>query len=179
MTTQATRGTVTRLALVAALTALLGFTLGVDGRIRGWEALLSSEIVSLVTGTRTGVNPFLAIVSFPQPSGPRTGLQITPECTSAFLVLPLLIVTGLVTWLRKRLTFWPIAGLAVTTALLFATNQVRILAVVLLIRGMGFDEGYYWGHTMIGSLISVFGIGISLVIYVMFAVRGRHKAGAA
>ncbi|MBO3746068.1 hypothetical protein J5X84_08330 [Streptosporangiaceae bacterium NEAU-GS5] len=179
MTTQATRGKVARLALVAALTALLGFTLGVDSRIRGWEALLSSEIVSLVTRTHIGVNPFLAIVSFPQPSGPRTGLQITPECTSAFLVLPLLIVTALMTWLRKRLTFWPIIGLAVTTALLFGTNQIRILTVVLMIRGMGFEEGYYWGHTMVGSLISVFGIGLSLVTYVMFAIRGGRRTGAA
>jgi exosortase/archaeosortase family protein len=178
MTTQATRGRVARLALIAALTALLGFTLGVDGRIRGWEAMLSSHVVSLVTGTRTGVNPFLAIVSFTRPDGPPTGLQITPECTSAFLVLPILIVTGLMVWLRKQLTFWPIIGLLVTTVLLFGTNQIRILTVVLLIRGLGFDDGYYWGHTMIGSLISVFGIGLSLVVYVLFAIR-RGRGGAA
>ncbi|NUT43681.1 MAG: exosortase P [Thermoactinospora sp.] len=162
---------VRQLALTAVLVAMGAFVLGVDPYIRGWEAMLARTLVGLGASTDTGVNPLMAIVSFNLETGSPVGLQITPECTSAFLALPLLIVTAAIVWLRRRVTVWPLLALVVAVTLMFATNQVRILTVVVLIKGMGYESGYYWGHTMIGSIVSVIGIGLSLAAYAYLVIR--------
>ncbi|GIH23268.1 hypothetical protein Aph01nite_15780 [Acrocarpospora phusangensis] len=168
-----------RVLVLAALAVLLVLVLTKESVLRGWEAVIASTVVSVSAATETGANPFLAIVSFNRETGHPTGLQITPECTSAFLMVPLVIVTGLLIWLRRQGSFWPLLGLAVASLLLLATNQVRIVAVVLLIKGMGFSSGYYWGHTIVGSVISIFGIGLSLISYALLAIRsGRGRTAA-
>ncbi|WP_066375455.1 hypothetical protein [Herbidospora mongoliensis] len=165
-----------RVALSGVLGLLLGVVLLVDDRVRGWEAVLASHVVALFARTETAVNSVMAIVSFNEETGDAHGLWISPECTSGFLVVPLLGVTMLILWLSKKTSVWPLAALAVAVVVLFASNQIRILAVVVLIKGLGFEPGYYWGHTMVGSVISVFGIGVALVAYTLLTVRGvRHR----
>ncbi|GLX95993.1 hypothetical protein Hesp01_39430 [Herbidospora sp. NBRC 101105] len=157
------------------LGALLLAVLLIDDRMRGWEAVLASHVVAAVARTETAVNSVLAVMSFNEETGDAVGLRISPECTSGFLIVPLLGVTILILWLSRRTSVWPLVALAVAVVLLFATNQVRILALVVLIKGLGFDPGYYWGHTMVGSMISVFGIGAALVAYVLLTMRGVRR----
>lgn len=164
-----------RVALSGVLSLLLGVVLLVDDRVRGWEAVLASHVVALVARTETAVNSVMAILSFNEETGDAVGLRISPECTSGFLIVPLLALTILILWLSRTVTLWPLAALAVAVAVLFASNQVRIVAVVVLIKGLGFDPGYYWGHTMVGSVISVFGIGVALVAYTLLTMRGVRR----
>ena len=44
------------------------------------------------------------------------------------------------------------------------------LGMVLLTR-IGVDTGYYWGHTLLGSMVSVFGGAAALVAFVWLATR--------
>ncbi|WP_030451735.1 hypothetical protein [Herbidospora cretacea] len=164
-----------RVGLSGVLGALLLAVLLIDDRMRGWEAVLASHVVALVARTETAVNSVMAIMSFNGETGDAIGLRISPECTSGFLIVPLLGVTILILWLSRRTSLWPLVALAVAVVVLFATNQVRILALVVLIKGLGFDPGYYWGHTMVGSVISVFGIGAALVAYVLLTMRGVRR----
>ncbi|WP_285585686.1 hypothetical protein [Herbidospora sp. NBRC 101105] len=164
-----------RVGLSGVLGALLLAVLLIDDRMRGWEAVLASHVVAAVARTETAVNSVLAVMSFNEETGDAVGLRISPECTSGFLIVPLLGVTILILWLSRRTSVWPLVALAVAVVLLFATNQVRILALVVLIKGLGFDPGYYWGHTMVGSMISVFGIGAALVAYVLLTMRGVRR----
>ncbi|GII96267.1 hypothetical protein [Sinosporangium siamense] len=167
-----------RVTLTLVLAALLGFALGVDDRLRGWEAYLASHVVALGARTKSDYSLTRAVVSYDEGTANAGGLMITPECTSAFLVVPLIIVTALLVWLRRKVTLWPMLALLAAILLLATTNQVRILTCVLLIKGFGFDPGYYWGHTMVGSVISVIGIGTALVAYVLLAIR-RNDARTA
>ncbi len=123
------------------LSLLLGVVLLVDDRVRGWEAVLASHVVALVARTETAVNSVMAIISFNEETGDAVGLLISPECTSGFLIVPLLGVTILILWLSRKVTLWPLAALAIAVAVLFTSNQVRILAVVVLIKGLGFEPG--------------------------------------
>lgn len=107
------------------------------------------------------------------------GLRMSPECTSAFLLLPLLGVGAVMVVLRPRITGQVLAALAVSVAVLVAVNQVRLLMLVGLIDWLGTDDGYYLGHTMFGSLISVLGGAAALVLFVWLSTRTRAGTEAA
>lgn len=99
------------------------------------------------------------------------GLQMTPECTSAFLVIPLVLVAAALIALRPRIARRVLGSLALAAVVLIVVNQLRILALAGLVGWLGTDRGYYWGHTMIGSLVSVIGGAIALVLFVWLATR--------
>jgi exosortase/archaeosortase family protein len=99
------------------------------------------------------------------------GLRMTPECTSAFLVLPLLLVGAVMIALRPRITRRVLVALAVGGLAVVVVNQFRVLTLVGLVKWLGVDTGYYWGHTLLGSMVSVFGGAAALVAFVWLATR--------
>jgi exosortase/archaeosortase family protein len=99
------------------------------------------------------------------------GLRMTPECTSAFLVLPLLLVGAVMIALRPRITRRVLIALAVSGLAVVVVNQFRVLTLVGLVKWLGVDTGYYWGHTLLGSMVSVFGGAAALVAFVWLATR--------
>lgn len=99
------------------------------------------------------------------------GLTMTPECTSAFLLVPLLLVGALLVGLRPRIAGRVTWSLALAAVILVVVNQARILVMAGLVSWLGTDRGYYWGHTMVGSMVSVFGGAIALVLFVWLATR--------
>jgi exosortase/archaeosortase family protein len=62
-------------------------------------------------------------------------------------------------------------SLAVSAVVVIAVNQLRVLAIVGLVNWLGVDKGYYWGHTLLGSMVSVFGGAIALVLFVWLSTR--------
>ncbi|OZM75305.1 exosortase/archaeosortase family protein [Amycolatopsis antarctica] len=99
------------------------------------------------------------------------GLRMTPECSSVFMLLPLLLVSAVLLWLGPRsvprlLTSFAVGGLAI-----ILVNQARLFGIAGLVDRFGTDEGYYWGHTLLGSLVSVIGGAIALVLFVRLATR--------
>ncbi|WP_324187530.1 exosortase P [Actinokineospora iranica] len=99
------------------------------------------------------------------------GLQMSPECTSAFLLLPLILVGAVMVALRPHIATRVLIGLAVAGAAVIAVNQVRILGLVGLVDWLGTDRGYYWGHTLLGSMISIIGGALALVLFVWLSTR--------
>lgn len=74
--------------------------------------------------------------------------------------------------LRPAITRRVLLGLGVGVVLLVATNQLRITMVVWLVQWLGVDTGYYWGHTLMGSAVSVVGGAATLATFVwLVAVR--------
>ena len=80
--------------------------------------------------------------------------------------------------LRPNITGQVLGALGISLAALVVVNQVRLLMLVGLIDWLGTDRGYYLGHTMFGSLISVFGGAAALVLFVWLATRSRRKEAA-
>jgi exosortase/archaeosortase family protein len=170
-----------RLIACAGLCGLAALVYRKIFQIRVFEAWLSSRIVAKATSLPTGYwHKFAGMWFAPTPSD-QIGLIITPECTVALLVIPFLLITAVTVWLRTPLR-WPLTALAAAVVLLVTINQLRLLTVVWFIRAMGNQSGFYWGHTLVGSLITIAGIGLSLLVYsLIFARRGKAalKAGNA
>jgi exosortase/archaeosortase family protein len=99
------------------------------------------------------------------------GLRMTPECSSAFMLLPLFLVTAVILYFRPRNAKRLFFSLAISAIVVILVNQARMLAIVGLVNWLGVDEGYYWGHTLLGSMVSVLGGAIALVLFVWLSTR--------
>lgn len=140
-----------------------------QARFRAAEAALSSQVVAALAHTRTSAVPGQAVLYFGLGGPDALGLKITPECTSAFLIAPLVAVATVMVRLRPAITRRVLGALALGTVLLIMTNQLRITVVVWLVQWFGPDTGYYWGHTLMGSAVSVVGGAVSLAAFVWWA----------
>jgi exosortase/archaeosortase family protein len=142
-------------------------------RFRIFEAWLSGHVIRLVTSVQAGAVPGAPMVWFT--SGSRSlSMFITPECTVATLIIPFLVGTALIIWHQCRLAR-PAAALAIAAILLVAVNQLRLLTIAGLVLALGDSSGFYWGHTIVGSLITVFGVAFVFCSYILIAA-GRREA---
>jgi exosortase/archaeosortase family protein len=173
---EASRGERIALAVMAALAAasISAIVLKEAPAVRVFEARLSGHVVPLFTGISAGSTAGTPIVWFAAGSHRYLGLFITSECTVDALIIPFTAVTAWVAWNRVRI-LRPLFGLAVAVILLFAMNQLRLLTIVLLTVHFGYTNGFYLGHTLIGSLITVFGFVLIFVVYALIAIRRRSS----
>ena len=164
-----------RLTVVAllAVSAALVFW---HGFYRSMEIRLSGLLINLTTTSGVYVVPQRQTVYFGLGTDHALGLRISPECTSAFLVVPLLLVGATMLGLRPRIAGRVLASLGLAVCVLVVVNQLRMLTLVALISQLGRGRGYYLGHTLLGSMVSVFGGAAALVLFVWLATRaGRHE----
>jgi exosortase/archaeosortase family protein len=135
------------------------------------EVSLAGTLLHLFSSSGVYVAAGQQTVYFGLGSARPLGLTMTPECTSAFLLVPLIVVGALLIGLRPRIANRVVLSLGVAAAVLIVVNQVRILTMAALVGWLGTDRGYYWGHTMVGSVVSVFGGAIALVLFVWLTTR--------
>lgn len=135
------------------------------------EISLAGVFLHFFTSSGVYVQPGAQTVYFGLGSSTPLGLRMTPECTSAFLLVPLVVVSAVLIALRPRIAHRVLFSLGVAALILIVVNQLRILTLAGLVAWLGTDDGYYWGHTMVGSLVSVFGGAVALVLFVWLATR--------
>jgi exosortase/archaeosortase family protein len=144
---------------------------------RHLEALLASWVFA-GGGVRTYTGNDDVVV-FLLPDTRAFALQVTPECTSAFLIAPFAVI-GAAMLLRRRLDpLRVLLGVTIAAVLLVLANQLRLGVIAGLVTAVGLDQGYQWGHLVIGSLISVVVLAISATIVFLVVAsgrRGRHRA---
>jgi exosortase/archaeosortase family protein len=163
--------------LVTASMAALTLAVIVDSQpLRAFEAWLASHVVAAGTGAQTGHDAGLAMVWFVLQTD-QVALQITRDCTVAVLIAPFLAVTGVLVWLRRTASARPVLALAVTLPLLILINQSRILIIVWLMEAFGPQTGFYWGHAVAGSLLTIAGMAVCILIYASL-VKARRTAQA-
>ncbi len=159
-----------RVIVVALVAAAAGLVFA-HRAYRTAEIALSGLILDVVTADGVEVVAERQTVYFGLGSDTPLGLRMTPECTSAFLVLPLLLVGAVMIALRPRIARRVLIALAVAATAVIIVNQFRVLTLVGLVKWLGVDTGYYWGHTLLGSMVSVFGGAAALVAFVWLATR--------
>jgi exosortase/archaeosortase family protein len=145
-------------------------------RFRDFEAWLASHVVAIGAATVTGHVAGSPTLWFTYKPGLLIGLDVTPECTVALLTIPFLLATAALVWARTS----PANSLVAVTAaaaVLMVANQLRILTIVWFIRALGFSSGFYWGHVIVGSAITIFAIVASLAVFTVLAVRRRGGRG--
>jgi exosortase/archaeosortase family protein len=163
-----------RLMACLACVVLAGAAIKESPRIRGFEATMAGHLIGFATGAQAGSVPAAAVFWFTDSPHSVIGMQITPQCTVALLLVPFLLATACLVWLRPR-ALPPVAALLTTGLLLLAMNQFRFLTIAWLVREMGFTSGFYWGHTWIGSLITIFGLTMTLAVYAVMVSRGNAR----
>jgi exosortase/archaeosortase family protein len=159
----------TRLATAVTLLGLAAAIPFQDGRTRDFEAWLASHVIP-VLGVQAGYLRGSSMAWFAERTDLRIGLIVTPECTIALLICPFLVATALLVWRRAPLVR-TLIGAAIATALLEVLNQARLLSIVALVRIMGYPTGFYWGHTMFGSVLLVVGLTAIFALFAFLAVR--------
>jgi exosortase/archaeosortase family protein len=101
------------------------------------------------------------------------GLVITPDCSSALLLVPLLTV-GVGLMILPRLPIGRImTGLGTAAAVLVGGNLTRIGIIALAIHVAGIGAGYQLGHLIIGSVVSIVCIAISLALLTAIVTSRR------
>lgn len=162
--------------LIALLLALaVGLVLGHDA-YQSAEISLAGLLLHLCTSSGVYVVASQQTVYFGLGTGRPLGLTMTPECTSAFLLVPLIAVAAVLVALRPSIARRVLASLGVAALVLVVVNQLRMLTLAGLVAWLGTNDGYYWGHTMVGSLVSVFGGAIALVLFVWLATKRPRTA---
>lgn len=152
-------------SVIAAMLAGMYFLTTDSGVMRGFEAWLAAHVVAAGASTTAGDYSSFGDVWFLLDANQAT-LQITTDCTASVLMIPFLAITGLLAWLNKKVSARPLIALAITLPCLIAINQFRILIIVWLMQALGPDPGFYWGHTITGSVVTIAGVAACFLIYI-------------
>lgn len=164
--------------LAALLLAVAAALIVWQRAYRTGEMFLAGGIIQLFSPDGVYVAARRQSVYFGLGSETPFGLRMSPECTSAFLLLPLLLVGAVMIVLRPRITRQVLVALGLAVVALVIVNQLRVLLLVGLIDWLGSGRGYYLGHTLFGSLVSVFGGAAALVMFAWLATRSRRTEPA-
>jgi exosortase/archaeosortase family protein len=138
--------------------------------LRGFEAGLASHVIAFVTGQPSGSIPQTPTFWFTVAPHHEMGLQITQACTVVLMMTPFLVATALLVW-RRASTIRPVVACVVAVGMLVIVNQLRILTIIMFVLHLGYGGGFYWGHTLVGSLITIVGGSMTLVVYGLIAIR--------
>jgi exosortase/archaeosortase family protein len=149
--------------------------------LRGFEAGLASHVIAFVTSRPSGSIPRTPTFWFTVGPHHEMGLQISAACTVVLMMTPFLIATAFLVWRRSH-TVRPVVACLVAIAMLLVVNQLRILTIIMFVLHLGYAGGFYWGHTLVGSLITIVGGSATLVVYGLIAIRrgtsGRTRQSA-
>lgn len=162
---------------LSAAVLLLGITIALvvfQEEYRHLEAVLAAQLFDS-GGVQTYARPDSGIVIFQLTNGKVFGLEISPECSSAFLIAPFTLIGAAMLW-RKRMHPGRVAfGVALVALLLVMANQLRVAMIAGLIDGFGLQEGYKWGHLVLGSLLSIVFLAGSLALLLWVVASGRSR----
>ncbi len=172
-----TRHQVNNAIRLSAIVLLLGLTASLllfQGEYRHLEAKLAAELFSS-GGVQANALPNDGIVMFRLANSKVFGLEITPECSSAFLIAPFTALGAAMLW-HKRLHPGRVGlGVGLVAVLLVLANQLRVGMIAGLIDQFGLKDGYRWGHLVLGSLLTIAFIAGSLALLLWILTSGRSE----
>lgn len=163
---------------------LLGLALAAGGvlvmlnhdRLRQLETILASAMSDGVTPGDMYVAPGAHSFFWAAATPAMVGLRVTAECTSAFLIGPLLILAGILLASGRFGAFRAISATAVAGSILVLANQGRIVLIAWATAKWGIADGYQWSHTVGGSIIVGIGVMIALGVFmIMLAAKRRVR----
>lgn len=165
-----------RRALTLALLALGVAAMIGSTRIRGLEATSAATAIGW-TGKRTMALGSSFVWGL-DPGDQALAGSVTYQCTSAFLLGPLLIVGSLLAaagrFPLRRVAFATAACVAVA----FSINLIRLLMIAWAYQRYGWETGYEWAHVAAGSVVTIFGATGAVAVFVLCVIRGPRAQGA-
>ncbi|MEU2718304.1 archaeosortase/exosortase family protein [Streptomyces sp. NPDC007205] len=165
-----------RLVLATVLLLTAGALFGFNEWFRSAEAAAGEHVIGLVTTGTTALDWGEAVTFFGLGTPHAMGLRITAGCSSAMLIIPLLLVGAGFMLSRRSTVSRILAGTGIGAALLIATNQVRIGLIASFSQRWG-EEGFGWAHAVVGSLLSLVGVAASVTALLLVAMRRPQRDG--
>jgi len=142
---------------------------------RHLEAKLITPIAGAVVGSHGAVNSN-ALVYFALGTPRAFGLQITNECTSALLLIPLLVMMGSFAAFTGLGLWRELVALLVGAVIIIAVNALRVTGIAYATWQWGFDPGYNYSHVFVGSAFSLVGFVGAMLTALWILVRGDRKS---
>jgi len=149
--------------------------------VREMEARFGSFLATNVFGMRI-IHPTdrpVMYLTLPD-SGPLPkwiGLVVTPECTVALLIAPLLALAAFLVLGRRLRIRSVLLATALTGAFLVVVNMIRLLVIVVSTHRWGLSA-FRWTHEIYGSLISIAGVCIASVFFLKQLSRANRRQAA-
>lgn len=141
-----------------------------DATFRHFEALTATPITGFITGRHGAVTKH-DLVYFALGTTRGFALQITNECTSALLLIPLLVMMGSFTIFSRVPLRRELLALAAGSAIMLIVNILRICGIAWSTWKWGFDPGYKYSHLFVGSAFSLIGFVSAMLIALWILVR--------
>jgi exosortase/archaeosortase family protein len=140
---------------------------------RRLEAAAITPVADLVTGRHHAVAT-RTIVFFGLGTSHAFGLDITNECTSALLLIPLLVMMGSFATFTRLSMRRQIVALFVGSFLIVAVNAVRVASIAWATWEFGYDPGYTYSHVFVGSAFSLVGFVGAMLVALWILVRTQR-----
>ncbi len=141
-----------------------------DNTFRRFEARLATPMAGFVTG-RHGAVTSDATVYFALGTPRAFGLEITHECTSALLLIPLLVMMGSFTIFSRVALHRQVLALAVGAALMLVVNILRVAGIAFATWKWGLGTGYKYSHVFVGSAFSLIGFVGAMLLALWMLIR--------
>ncbi|MGM7697991.1 hypothetical protein [Microbacterium sp. A84] len=168
-----------------AIRALLGVGLAAGGvalmmshdLLRQGETVLAGALSQSVTPGETYVAADAHAFFWASATPAMHGLRVTAECTSAFLVGPLLILAGLILASGRFGLGRMLAATGLAATVLVLANQGRLVLIAWATAKWGVADGYQWSHTVGGSLVVGLGVALALGVFIVMLAARRKQRG--
>lgn len=170
------RGIAPRFLLIPVLLGLSALSVLESETVREFEAATVARLLEALPGVH-GATATTEAVYGASSGGGFAWFRITPECTSALLSIPLLLLTALLL-LRRHVRLLRVCSAALLSLLLLCSfNQLRLLLVALAsLRWQ--QSGYEWSHLLVGSVLSLIGVASAVGVLLRLSMGPRTKRNA-
>lgn len=171
-------GAVVRVALALALLAVGVLGVWNAGAIRTVEAESSASVMGALTSSETYVRRETASFYWLMGTADARGLRVTAECSVAYVIGPLVGLCGLLALLRRLPARRILAAALAGVSIIVGVNLVRIAMVAVAVTHFPSERAMWWWHVVIGSVVSLAGIGAGLASTVRIAFGGARASAA-
>lgn len=155
------------------LLVALGLLLGGQS-VRTAEAAVQAFLLTLF-GMRA--ETFGQAVIFPLQNR-WVGVGFSVGCSVAPLTALFLAGSSVASWLRPLRLRSVALGVGALVLVFMIANQLRIAAIVGMMKTMGFEKGYEFSHIFLGSAISTVGFVAAVFLFVKLVLRDPARARA-
>lgn len=162
--------------LVALGLAAVGVMIMVkESAVRGYETVLTTELLSRLLADDAFVLPLKPqpTVSF-KSGGQWFGIAITPECSVAFFIGPILLLASLFVLMPQFSTPRAIVAGAIAVALFVLVNEARLIGLAFVLSHWGRDQ-FEWWHSLGGSFVMLAGLALALFLFFVIVIRPHPK----
>lgn len=168
--------------VVALITVAAGLVLAYfNETFRAVEATMATWLLSLLGVDQLPAYGSLYFVSVAPAK--LVALQVTVECTTLVIALPLTAVAVLLLAFTKVGWARTFLGVAAMWVIVFVFNVARLGLIGWATQAWGVDPGYKVSHVFVGSFVGIFGfvlglIALLLIIGLWPTRRHKGRAGA-